>query len=176
MKPLENKFDWVWEDPAHLDAHIKDFLVEPSKILASIHKRIAEMKPEEKQIQDSFERKEALWFHRDIELSEPVGWTGLRNVCVDGTSSFWGYRSGRTLPSHLCLGEKKQTTWLCLWGRWEPDRFIIHTMYPGRIAPREIHDPELQIGELQNSIDFWRCHAIVVTEGEFSPELRDKST
>ena len=41
-------------------------------------------------------------------------------------------------------------------------------MYPGQVAPREIHDPELPLKELQDAIDFWRCHAIVVSEGEYT--------
>ena len=167
MNPAESGFEWIWNDPAHMDAHIRDFLTDPSDILASIHEQIAALRPDEEDIQNAFERHEELWLHQDIQFPEPVGWTGLREVCTDETPSFWGYRTGRSLPSHLCLGEKEQTAWLCLWGRWEPGRFVIHTIYPGRVAPREIHDPELPIEKLQESIDFWRCHAIVVCDGEY---------
>ena len=162
------EFEWVWSDPSHLDAHIRDFLIHPSKLLDSIYGEVADMKPEAGLIQDAFNRKKELWLQQSFQLSEPVGKSGLKNICEDDSSSFWGYRIGRTLPSHLCLGEKELTKSLCLWGRWEPGKFVIHTMYPGQVAPREIHDPELPLKELQTAIDFWRCHAIVVSEGEYT--------
>jgi hypothetical protein len=52
---------------------------------------------------------------------------------------------------------------VCLWGWWEPDAFIIHTVYPGKVAPREIHDPEIPLSELPAAIEFWRRHAIMTT-------------
>jgi len=168
MNSLEKDFEWVWSDPSHLDAHIRDFLIHPSKLLELIYPEVLDLKPEAELIQDALNRKEELWLQQSFLLSEPVGKSGLKNVCEDGNSSFWGYRIGRTLPSHLCLGAKELTKSLCLWGRWEPGKFVIHTMYPGQVAPREIHDPELPLKELQTAIDFWRCYAIVVSEGEYS--------
>jgi len=178
MSTTENRFEWVWNDPTHLDAHISDFLTDPSDLLASIQEQVGADKPDERDVVGAFERGEELWYHRDIEFPEPVGLTGLKDVCTDGTPSFWGYRTGRSLPSHLCLGVKEETRWLCLWGRWEPGRFVVHTIYPGRVAPREIHDPVLPVEELQKSIDFWRCHAIVVGDGEYrvAPDSQGRRT
>jgi hypothetical protein len=168
VKPNSTGFEWVWNDPDHLDAHRKDFLEDPSEILAAIYEQVAGLQPEERKVQAAYDAGEELWLHRDIQFPDPVGWTGLRDVCLDKGKSFWGFRTGRSIPSHLCLGEKEKTSWLCLWGRWEPRRFVIHTIYPGRVAPREIHDPSLPPEEIQRSIDFWRCHAIVVGDGEYS--------
>ncbi len=161
-------FEWVWSDPSHLDAHIRDFLIHPSELLGLIYSDVLDLKPEENVIIDAFKGKIKLGFQQSFELSEPVGDSGLVNVCESGISSFWGYRIGRSIPSHLCLGKKEQTNRLCLWGRWEPGKFVIHTMYPGQVAPREIHDPAIPLEELQEAIDFWRCHAIVVREGEYT--------
>ena len=161
-------FEWVWSDPSHLEAHIRDFFVHPSELLQDIYPEVLKMKPEEAAILDAFKHKKTLGFQHSFELPEAVGDSGLVNVCESGISSFWGYRIGRSIPSHLCLGDKEPTNSLCLWGRWEPGRFVIHTMYPGKVAPREIHDPELPLEETQAAIDFWRCHAIVVKDGEFS--------
>ena len=168
MNTHEKDFEWTWSNPSHLDAHIRDFLIHPSELLELIYLEVLDLKPEAELIQDALNRKEELWLQQSFLLSESVGKSGLKNICEDGISSFWGYRIGRTLPSHLCLGEKELTKSLCLWGRWEPGKFVIHTMYPGQVAPREIHDPELPLKELQTAIDFWRCYAIVVSEGEYS--------
>lgn len=35
------------------------------------------------------------------------------------------------------------------------------------ISPREIHDPDIALGQLDESISFWLTHAIVV--GETTP-------
>ncbi len=163
-------FEWVWNDPSHLDAHIRDFLIHPSELLELIHPEVLKLKPEERDILDAFKGNKTLGFQHSFELPDPVGDSGLVNVCESGNPSFWGYRIGRSIPSHLCLEKKELTTSLCLWGRWEPGKFVIHTMYPGQVAPREIHDPELPLAELQAAVDFWCCHAIVVSEGEYTYE------
>jgi hypothetical protein len=70
--------------------------------------------------------------------------------------------------SHLVVGEKSPTRWLCVWGFWETERsFALHTLYPGRTAPREIHDPEIDPEEMAAAIHFWSRHAIVVAPGEW---------
>lgn len=114
------------------------------------------------------------WVHEEWELSAPTGYSGLRGVSPGNAAgegdSFWAYRAGRRIPSHLCLGERELTSWVCLWGWVEPGVFVIHTIYPGRKAPREIHDPELALSQLSEAIEFWRTHAIVTEEGAFSVE------
>jgi hypothetical protein len=166
-------FEWVWSDPSHLEAHIRDFLVHPSELLEELYPAVLKLMPEEAEILAANSEHEELGFLQSFNLSRVVGNSGLRNVCEDESPSFWGYRIGRRIPSHLCLGSKEPTARLCLWGRWEPGKFIIHTMYPGEIAPREIHDPALSLEELDEAIDFWRCHAIVVNKDEYHLKVSD---
>lgn len=161
-------FEWVWADRSHLNAHIHDFIQDPDRVLEQIVHAVEMLKPDEDQLRTATATNDELWLQREFELGEPAGWTGLKDVCRDKVDSFWAYRIGRSVPSHLCLAEKELTRCVCLWGRWEPGRFVIHTLYPGRAAPREIHDPALEPAEIQASIDFWRCHAIVVREGEYT--------
>ena len=81
---------------------------------------------------------------------------------------FWARRRGRTLPSHLIVGSKVATRDLCVWGFWTTqETFVLHTLYPGRVSPREIHDPELPLDHLRASLAFWTTHAIVVSPGEW---------
>ena len=108
------------------------------------------------------------WLHRAFQYPGTVGITGLRTVPPDGTESFWGYRRNRTTISHLCHGTKEPTDRVCLWGWWDGEIFIVHTLYPGEAAPREIHDPELPLDEVAKSLEFWRNHAIVVNKGDWS--------
>ena len=161
-------FRWVWNDPSHRAAHSGDFITDPDRVLELLAPRIALRMPDEASMAAPYRDRPELAFHDDFELEEPVGLSGLRNVCDESIPSFWGYRPGRRIPSHLCLGEKAPTQWICLWGWWEPGRFVIHTLYPGRVAPREIHDPDLSTEDIPAAIEFWRCHAIVVGEGEYS--------
>jgi len=42
------------------------------------------------------------------------------------------------------------------------DRFDLLTCYPGAAAPREIHDPEIPLDEIDDAIAFWSGHALVV--------------
>lgn len=161
-------FSWVWNDPSHRAAHAADFVMDPDRVLDLLAGRIAPLMPDETSMIAPYRDQPELAFHEDFELDDSVGRTGLRNVCEDSTPSFWGYRAGRRTPSHICLGEKALTKRVCLWGWWEPGRFVIHTLYPGRVAPREIHDPELPPEDISAALDFWRCHAIVVGEGDYT--------
>ena len=148
---------WRWNDPDHLEAHRDEFSRPVEEILE-------ELRP---LVEPLFE-KPGHWLHRDWELAEPTGLSGLRSVVPDGSESFWAYRRGRTIPSHLCLGERRPTRSICLWGWWESDAFVIHTIYPGTVAPREIHDPQIDLKDLPAAIEFWRTHAIVTEEGRYT--------
>lgn len=102
-----------------------------------------------------------------LRYSKPVGVGGLKRIRPWTRDHFWGYRPGRSIPSHLCHGTRRPTRDLCFWGRWEsPWRFVLHTYYPGRPAPREIHDPEITLDELPRAIHFWTRHAIIVESNE----------
>ncbi len=126
------KIRWKWNDPGHFEAHKQEFIRPVEEILEELSLLLADV-----------ERAPGDRLHRDFCLSAPAGLSGLMEVPADGSGSFWGYRKGRSIPSHLCRGEKKETNMVCLWGWWESEElFIIHTIYPGRSAPREIHDGE----------------------------------
>ena len=144
-------FEWKWRDPTHLEAHRHEFLRPVEDVLNDLRSRAAECRGEE-----------GTPLHEEWELPYETGLGGLKEVSPDGSESFWAPRPGRTILSHLCRGERLPTRWICLWGKWEDEAFIIHTLYPGRKAPREIHDPEITPEELPAAIEFWRTHAIVV--------------
>jgi hypothetical protein len=98
-----------------------------------------------------------------VRHSRPVGFSGLRRVSLRDRHSFWGFRPQRSIPSHLIRARRRRTRWLCFRGAWADDRtFLLETFYPGRPAPREIHDPELPASELKQAVAFWSTHAIVV--------------
>ncbi len=134
----------------HLSAHLDDFTMSWSNVLDAIG--------------DSLNRcgtREGL-VHQGFVQDRQVGRTGLVAV-KSGDASFWAYRSGRTIPSHLVVGEMAATNEICVWGEWTAsDRFELLTCYPGGPAPREIHDPELELDEIDEAIAFWSDHAIVV--------------
>ncbi|MEA2023384.1 MAG: hypothetical protein U9N79_03725 [Actinomycetota bacterium] len=142
-------------DPGHLSAHAEDFALSWSDLLDAIGHSLNRCGAREGLVHEGF-----------VQESE-VGWTGLVGVEA-GDSSFWGYRQGRTVPSHLIVGTKVPTRELCLWGEWVTrDRFELLTCYPGGPAPREIHDPEIGFDQIDEAIVFWSAHAIVV-DGEQS--------
>ncbi len=157
-------FKWSWKDPEHFEAHKKDF----SRPLDEILEEVEALLPAPS------ERKEGTWFHEDFELSRSTGLSGLKVLfkreTLDEDTVFWAYRRGRTIPSHLALGEKTKTNCLCLWGTWTAEGFEIHTIYPGRKAPREIHDPDLKLSEIPEAVEFWKHHAIITEKGEYSFE------
>ncbi len=136
--------------PGHLAAHGDDLTLSWAELLDAIG--------------DSLNRcgtRQGL-VHEGFGQRSEVGWTGLVKVEAGG-SSFWGYRPGRTVPSHLIVGTKVITRELCVWGKWaERDRFELLTCYPGGPAPREIHDPEIGLDQIDEAIAFWSVHAIVV--------------
>lgn len=137
-------------DAEHLMAHADDFALSWQGMLAGIAGALGRSDTREGVVHDGF-----------VQASV-VGFTGVVEV-ESGDSSFWGYRPGRDVPSHLIDGTKVATRDLCVWGEWlAPDRFDLWTCYPGGPAPREIHDPEIGLDEIDEAIAFWSVHAIVV--------------
>ncbi|MFP4551057.1 MAG: hypothetical protein ACLFNT_09650 [Spirochaetales bacterium] len=160
-KGNRESFTWRWRDPSHLEAHRAEFYLRPEEVLEELRPIVARMRPA---LPDGSDAP----FHADFELAEVVGESGLKEVNPGGSDSFWAYRLGRSIPSHLCFGTREPTKSVCLWGTWEEDVFVIHTLYPGRRAPREIHDPEIALNDLSHAIEFWRLHAIITKEGSYS--------
>lgn len=137
-------------DAGHLAAHADDFTLSWKEALDAIAGALGRHETRVDVVHDGF-----------VQASE-VGLTGVVTVGPDD-SSFWGYRPGRNVPSHLIAGTKVATRDLCVWGEWlAPDRFDLWTCYPGGPAPREIHDPEIGLDEMDEAIAFWSGHAIVV--------------
>ena len=140
-------------DAAHLMAHADDFTISWSDVLNGIAGALGLCDTRIGVVHDGF-----------MQASE-VGFTGVVEV-EPGDSSFWGYRPSRSVPSHLVVGTKVTTRNLCVWGEWlAPDRFDLWTCYPGGPAPREIHDPEIGLDEIDEAIAFWATHAIVIDRG-----------
>jgi hypothetical protein len=137
-------------DAGHLAAHAGDFAISWQELVRAIARALGSREARTGVIHEGF--------------SQPgvVGRTGV--VAVEpGGPAFWGYRPGRTVPSHLVAGAKVETGRLCVWGTWASrDRFDLWTCYPGDPAPREIHDPDIQLDEIDEAIAFWSVHAIVV--------------
>ena len=148
----------VLRDPSHLDAHRRDFLVPLETALGWARAWL-----QESPRRDGEE-------HLERRAPRTVGLTGLAVLRPWSRGDFWARRRGRRIPSHLLVGRKRPTRWLCIWGTWR-DRgtFELHTLYPGRAAPREIHDPTIAAGDLPGAIRFWTRHAIVVDPGEWEP-------
>jgi len=148
----------VFRDETHLVAHRDDFSVPLQQVLDWIRARLEADGPR------------SGWTHIDFKTPQPLGLGGLRRLYPWSRGDFWARRRGRRLPSHLIVGRKRPTRWLCVWGLWaDEETFTLHTMYPGRVAPREIHDPELPLSELPGALAFWSRHAIVVSPGEWEP-------
>ena len=151
---MNQDFTITFRDEGHLRAHLDHFSVPLDTALGWARGQLAS-------------RPRTGWAHFDFECPQPSGFTGLRSV-VPGGSDFWARRRGRTIPSHLVVGEKSITKSLCVWGYWQDaSTFVLHTLYPGVVAPREIHDPEIALPELPNALEFWTHHAIVVATGEW---------
>lgn len=149
-------FTLRFRDEEHLRAHLADFAVSLDTALDWAREQLAS-------------RPHVGWAHFDFEAPQVVGRTGLVDVASIPGKDFWGRRLGRALPSHLVVGPKALTKSLCVWGFWESENdFVLHTMYPGKVAPREIHDPELPLHDLPSSLKFWSAHAIVVAPGEWT--------
>jgi len=153
---MNQEFQLRFRDEGHLRAHVDHFSVPLDRALGWARDELA-ARPER-----------SGWSHFDFECPEVVGVTGLKVVEPGRSGDFWARRRGRTLPSHLIVGEKKTTRDLCVWGFWDDEAtFVLHTLYPGKVAPREIHDPELPLKDLPAALAFWTTHAIVVAEGEW---------
>jgi hypothetical protein len=166
---------WEWRDPEHLEAHRKEFTLPVERVLDEVAARAVAGNPGDHPL-DPRDRAGAesegtdRWVHIDMDLGRVTGLAGLRDVPPDGSQSFWGYRLRRAIPSHLCFGQRRPTSHVCVWGIKRGERFIIHTIYPGTVAPREIHDPELALTDLPASIEFWRSRAIIVAPEEYRLE------
>ena len=154
-----------FRDEQHMRVHVDQFIVSLDTAVAWARSRL-EASPRRNGGE-----------HFDFKAPTVVGWTGLRTLRPWTRGDFWAPRRGRTLPSHLIEGRKSRTLWLCVWGIWQDKRhFILHTLYPGRVAPREIHDPELPLAELPEAVAFWARHAIVVSGDEWERPVTSPGT
>jgi hypothetical protein len=145
-----------FRDEAHLRAHADHFSVPIDRALEWARARL------------EASTGRTGWEHFDFEAPETVGVTGLKTLWPWTRGDFWARRRGRKLPSHLILGSKRPTRRLCVHGYWQDETtFLLHTLYPGRAAPREIHDPELTPAELPKTLKFWKRHAIIVGPSEW---------
>lgn len=153
---MSSDFVILFRDEAHLRAHVDHFLVPLNLALDWVRGQLGSRTV----------RKG--WEHFDFITPSVVGFTGLKKIRPWTPGDFWAPRKGRKIPSHLIVGSKLRTRHLCVWGLWkDEDTFVLHTLYPGRTAPREIHDPELDHADLPLSLRFWARHAIVVAPGEW---------
>jgi len=153
---MKDPIDIVFRDETHLRAHLGDFALPLEAALDLVRSRLATSV------------RESGFVRFDFETPRIVGKTGLAALHPWTRGDFWARRIGRTLPSHLIVGEKRPTRRLCVWGfRRDEGTFVLHTLYPGRVAPREIHDPELPLADLPAALAFWRRHAIIVSRGEW---------
>jgi len=149
-----NQITLEFRDPEHFKAHEKDFLLPWENLINQIKEVLQARIPQIGQ-EDIFACK----------LKQPVGYSGLFRIRPWTCKDYWGLRPGRNIPSHLIQGKRKKTRNLCVWGRWtNANTFLLHTVYPGIPAPREIHDPEIDLKDLGKSIRFWSQHAIIVEQ------------
>jgi len=149
------EFQITFRDEGHLRAHVEHFSAPLDRALGWVKVPLATV-------------PRSGWSHFDFVAPEVVGLTGLKVVRPWTRGDFWARRRGRTILSHLIVSEKVSTRRLCVWGFWSDEQtFVLHTLYPGRVAPREIHDPELTAAELPAAMKFWTRHAIVVAPGEW---------
>ena len=149
-------FQITFRDEGHLRAHVDHFSVPLDTALGWVRQQL------------SIRAERSGWSHFDFAAPRSAGFTGLRVIRPWTKGDFWAHRRGRTIPSHLIVGAKTRTSRLCVWGFWQDETtFVLHTLYPGRVAPREIHDPELPLAEVALAVKFWTRHAIVVAPGEW---------
>jgi hypothetical protein len=153
---MSSPFALEFRDESHLRAHVAHFAVPLDEALAWARERLA-----------AWPSRQG-WVHFDFKARRVTGQSGLARVRPWTRGDFWAPRLGRTIVSHLIVGRKKPTRRLCVWGFWKDEAtFVLHTFYPGRAAPREIHDPELAPREVADAVRFWTRHAIMVAPGEW---------
>jgi hypothetical protein len=142
----------IIKNPAHLEAHRKEFLFPLDVILEEVRKALACRMPCPGQ-EEVF-----VW-----KTKRPVGTGGLAKIHFWTSGDCWAPRTGRSIPSHLIYGKRPKIRTLCIWGTWKSETvFELHTVYPGKPAPREIHDPQLTGEQMRESVNFWARHAIIV--------------
>jgi hypothetical protein len=152
---MNSEFTIRFRDEGHLKAHAAHFAVPLDTAMGWVRAQLSA-------------RPRQGWAHFDFSAPRVTGVSGLRRIRPWTKGDFWAPRKGRTIVSHLVVGRKTSTRNLCVWGYWESEEtFILHTLYPGRRAPREIHDPELARTEVADAVRFWSRHAIVVAPGEW---------
>jgi hypothetical protein len=153
---MKSSIALVLRDQNHLKAHVNDFTVPVEQALGWVRARL-EASP-----------NRSGWEHFDFTAPRNVGMTGLKILRPWTRGDFWARRIGRAFPSHLIVARKRPTNRLCVWGAWKDEEtFVLHTLYPGRVATREIHDPEIPASELPEALRFWGRHAIIVTATEW---------
>lgn len=100
-----------------------------------------------------------------VDTGAIAGLSGLRRL-EPGDAAWWARRPGREYPSHLVAGALVPTRHLTAWVHrersWPGAPLRIRTLYAGEPAPREIHDPNLPLDEMDAAIAFWTAHALVV--------------
>lgn len=155
------------KDPTHLEAHRAEFLQPLEDILVIVEKAVTQKALETDAQCAKDPSLRAKLFPREesflVRGKKPVGKGGLRRIWPWTKGDYWAPRTGRTIPSHLIDGKGRKTRNLCIWGRWENERaFVLHTVYAGKPAPREIHDPNILPEDISRAIAFWKTHAIIV--------------
>lgn len=143
-------------DQSHLEAHRADFLFPLEEIMTIVE---AAANRRSRTGGGSYPREDKFV----CKCGKAVGRGGLARIWPWTRGDYWASRPGRSIPSHLIRGKARKTANLCVWGFWVgPDTFEIHTIYPGKPAPREIHDPALPLAEISRAVAFWKTHAIIV--------------
>ncbi|WP_455382557.1 hypothetical protein [Salinispira pacifica] len=146
----QSQFRIVAADESHFAAHRSELLIDREEVEAIIRGALS----------GSRRHGEVRTAVRHVR---PVGYSGLRRVRLRDRTSFWAARPKRGILSHLVVAARGKTRWLCFWGSWvDEDTFRLDTFYPGRPAPREIHDPLISGRELKEAVAFWATHAIIV--------------
>ncbi len=143
----------VIADESHFAAHASEMLIGREEIEAIIRRSLEES-PRSGHVRKS------------VRHSRAVGYTGLKRVRLRDAASFWGRRPKRGILSHLIEAPRRKTRELCFWGDWiDGTHFRLVTFYPGRPAPREIHDPGISAAEMKEAVAFWATHAIIADPG-----------
>ncbi len=146
------KIELVIPHPEHLETHRQEFIIPLDEVLDIVREILSEKTPNPG-FEDVFVYKTPYF----------VGMGGLATIHFWTTDDYWNYRKERTILSHLIKRKRPKIKTICIWGYWETEnKFLLHTVYPGNIAPREIHDPELTPETMREAVRFWSKHAIIV--------------